>query len=159
MKLTNNGGHYMKKLIASVLVLTLLCGCGGTTTKNTKTCSIEQGGQSITMNATASDGTNIDKVEAKSVVAKEDIAQAGFGSSLEEVEKSLDMANAMMDAMEQEGFTIDLKIENESLVTIMNFDFKKIDAEQLAEFGIDFGDLTTLEAFEKSSIESGGTCK
>lgn len=149
----------MKKLIASVLVLTLLCGCGGTTTKNTKTCSIEQGGQSITMNATASDGTNIDKVEAKAVVAKEDIAQAGFGSSLEEVEKSLDMANAMMDAMEQEGFTIDLKIENEALVTIMNFDFKKIDAEQLAEFGIDFGDLTTLEAFEKSSIESGGTCK
>lgn len=149
----------MKKLIASVLVLTLLCGCGGTTTKNTKTCSIEQGGQSITMNATASDGTNIDKVEAKSVVAKEDIAQAGFGSSLEEVEKSLDMANAMMDAMEQEGFTIDLKIENEALVTIMNFDFKKIDAEQLAEFGIDLGDLTTLEAFEKSSIESGGTCK
>lgn len=149
----------MKKLIASVLVLTLLCGCGGTTTKNTKTCSIEQGGQSITMNATASDGTNIDKVEAKSVVAKEDIAQAGFGSSLEEVEKSLDMANAMMDAMEQEGFTIDLKIENEALVTIMNIDFKKINAEQLAEFGIDFGDLTTLEAFEKSSIESGGTCK
>ena len=151
--------HYMKKLIASALVLTLLCGCGGTTTKNTKTCSIEQGGQNITMNATASDGTNIDKVEAKSVVAKEDIAQAGFGSSLEEVEKSLDMANAMMDAMEQEGFTIDLKIENEALVTIMNFDFKKIDAEQLAEFGIDLGDLTTLEAFEKSSIESGGTCK
>ncbi len=149
----------MKKLIASVLVLTLLCGCGGTTTKNTKTCSVEQGGQSITMNATASDGTNIDKVEAKAVVAKEDIAQAGFGSSLEEVEKSLDMVNAMMDAMEQEGFTIDLKIENEALVTIMNIDFKKINAEQLAEFGIDFGDLTTLEAFEKSSIESGGTCK
>ena len=149
----------MKKLIMSALVITLLCGCGGSTSKNSKTCSIEENGTTVTMTASASDGTNIDKLEAKSVVSGDDIASAGLGATLEEVEAGLDTMNQIMDAMEQEGFTIDICFENDSVVTKMNFDFSKIKTEQLAEFGIDLGDTSTLDAFVKSATESGGTCK
>lgn len=149
----------MKKLLMSTLVLALLCGCGGSSSKTSKTCTIEQDGVTVAMTATSTDGTKIDGLEAKSSLSIDDAIAAGYGESKEDIESGLETLNAMMDTMEQEGFTIDMLIDGDNFVTSMKFDFTKFTEEQLTELGIDLGDMTSIDAFVQSATEAGGTCK
>lgn len=150
----------MKKLLLTALSLTLLCACGGGSSKNSRTCTLDENGGTSTITATASDGTNIDKITYKAAIAEENLAETGYGETIEEAESQLELINSFMDVMEQEGLTIDVTIENKSLVTTMEIDMTKVDKDQLAEMGINFGETsTTLDDFVKEAEAMNATCK
>lgn len=150
----------MKKLLLSGLSVVLLCGCGGTSTpKNTRTCSINQDGLNADVTVTAKDGTNINLIEMKTIIPEDQIAESGYGESIEEAKEQLDSINAFLDMMQMEGLEIDMSIDGSNLVTTMVLDMEKLDQEQLDEIGIDFGDAKTLDDFVKEAEANGGTCK
>lgn len=149
----------MKKILLTGLALVMLCGCGNTTANNSKTCSIDQDGANIDISVTAPDGENINQIEILQIINEDHIKEKGYGENLAAVEAQLEDMNAFFDAMETEGFAIDLAVKESALHLTMNLDMSKMDQNQISQLGIDFGDTTTLEAFVKSIEEKGGTCK
>lgn len=151
----------MKKLLASTLALVLLCGCGGSKpAENTKTCSIDQGGATMEVTATASDGTNVSKVGAKMIIPEESLSDMGYGETIEDAEASLGILNTMMDSMEDEGLEIEVKIDGSSMVIDFAIDLEKVSSDTLEALGItDITEAGTLDEFVKNATESGATCK
>lgn len=145
-------------LLAMVLTLTVT-GCGNKVT--TKTCTIKQSNATNTFKLSATND-QIDKLDLIIVMDNKafgSVKLSELTDKQKETVKSTMLKTLGLDKAENEGFEIDVKIEDEMTITL-KADLKKADPAILKKVGMDFtGADMSLKRAVKDMEARGATCK
>ncbi len=156
--------YFMKRIIAVLIVLFILAGCGAPDTAPTtvtKACSIEQAGMKLSISATAqSEEADVDKVDFSMEIPYD--AMGIDGSELtDELKEALggQMESSLLSAAGMEEYEEYVEItksefNDDGAVLAMSMDVKK-----LAEVNATEGEDISLNSFVEAMTASGMTCE
>ncbi|MBQ4583916.1 MAG: hypothetical protein IJA94_03410 [Bacilli bacterium] len=150
----------MYRIILTLVMVFLLCGCGEKSV--TKTCTMNEENIEETFVLTATDGENVDKVDLIMAFDSEMFGVESFdvldNNQKEQIKTSV-FDSLGLDSYTYDGLNININIQEKLTVTI-NADINKADAEVLKKIGMDFtGADMNIETAEKELADVGATCK
>lgn len=150
----------MKKLLACLFAVTLLAGCGNSSSKSeTKTCSITQNGMTMDATFKAKDD-KINATDMKVTVSSATLGGADL-SKLSEDQKKLvqtQLENSL-GIKEGDGMKVSFDFKDKDIVVTVSIDFTKTDSSALKKFGFTSNTDMSLKNTVKEAESQGATCK